>query len=100
MTGQQVPSRVQVTCNRCGASFEIPEISEATRHRIADLARSSGPFAATRELEDMFGMTLTSAKGLSVHLTKTAGHCHRCHKDLGSAGQVVCANCRSLNIDW
>lgn len=43
---------------------------------------------------------MENAKGIVLHLTYRAAHCHRCDDRLSGDAEVVCGKCRALNLDW
>ncbi len=90
-----------LTCERCGADVVIPDLSEAMKRTISDVAHRLGRLQAAIELKNRANLELAEGKSISFHLTDDDGKCHRCHSEiLGQTEAVVCSKCRSLNLRW
>jgi hypothetical protein len=85
-----------LNCKRCGADVVVPDLSEAVKKNISDVAHNVGRLQAAIELKDLANLALAEGKSLSFHLTDENGH-SEIH---GQAEEVVCSKCRSLNLRW
>src|SRR5262245_41934995 len=94
------PTITTITCERCGASFALPEIPADVRSRVVESARSGQRVHAIQYLHLRTRLALGDCKGIGFHITQTRGICHRCKTPLENSGQVVCRKCKSLNLDW
>jgi uncharacterized paraquat-inducible protein A len=91
---------VDVHCQRCGMTFELPELSDLLKGQLAEIARSGTIFEVIRQLNLQKGVERHSAKCLALHMTRVPGTCHRCHYPLLLSGQSKCPKCDALNLDW
>lgn len=86
-------------CRKCAQPINVPENwTSEKKSEIGNLIRKASPIFAIQYYRPI-GMDLTVAKGISLHVTREKGFCHRCRKDLIEyEGQ--CPKCKSLNLDW
>src|ERR1043166_6653784 len=91
---------MQVRCERCKATFLLPQSETSIREQVASLVRDEHPALATKILHDRTGLDLKDCKGVVLHITRKKSQCHRCKKAFRGDGQIVCENCGSLNLDW
>jgi hypothetical protein len=89
-----------VSCERCGAAFRLPQLTDSERSRVVGAVRAGQHAQAIQLLRKLAGFDLCDGKALEMHLTRTKGTCVRCRSSLPASGQVLCAKCHSLNIDW
>jgi hypothetical protein len=91
-----------VYCPHCKASFNLPEVTEPEREKIAEISRAGSPLQTIQRLRQLSGIGFRDAKAIELHLTDTRGICHRCKPPLPSsdANGVVCQKCKSFNLDW
>lgn len=87
-------------CPRCHGSIATPDLSESEKLALANLARSKTITEVILRLKRQVHFTLTDAKFLALHTTRTKGVCHRCYYPLEVPGESECPNCQALNLDW
>ncbi|WP_316234184.1 hypothetical protein [Bradyrhizobium sp. SZCCHNR1098] len=101
MNGAVEHARLSVFCPKCTTTVTWPSSLSATdQARIAAEIRRS-PIEGHKLLVAQFGFSMAEAKALTLHVTQTAGTCHRCRRPLSRKDDViVCEMCRSANLDW
>jgi hypothetical protein len=75
-------------------------LTQEQQKKCAELARSGSLSGAIDLLKNEVHMTPKDAKTAVSHVSKNGQICHWCQKALGSAGQIECGECRSLNFAW
>ena len=95
----ETPSHA-VLCEGCGAKLKVPDLSTVDYAHLARVTREQGPFMALVQLGKRWHMGLAESKILSEHISRTKGVCHKCQGPLVGSGEVVCQNCKSINLDW
>ena len=96
---------VEQACGQCGATFQMPDLPTSLRSSIAELVRSAPPtekwpFEAIDFLRSLGVIGLLHCKQVAEHITRSKGVCHSCDAELPASDEVVCENCRALNLDW
>src|ERR1041385_7760375 len=86
-------------CQRCGATFDVPEVSEILKLELAEIARSGTIYEVVRRLTSITGITRAEAKGIALHITRMKGVCHRCYYPLPTFSHYECPKCKALNFD-
>jgi endogenous inhibitor of DNA gyrase (YacG/DUF329 family) len=90
--------RLYIQCEKCRTSVVWPVgISESLAVEFAAIARSNS-LKGMKFAHEVLGLNSREVKALSLHVTRPAGHCHKCGKPV-LKGESVCS-CRSANIDW
>lgn len=87
-----------IECCKCRTTVVWPaDISAALAAEFAIAARRDR-LEGMCFAESKLRLGPREAKVLSLHVTRPAGHCHKCGKPV-EKGESICA-CRSANIDW
>ena len=89
-----------VHCRRCGATFHLASLSDRDRSRVAEMSRAGHGVQAMQLLRQISGVEIGDAKATEMHITRTAGVCHRCHRALPDPHPGDCPKCGALNYDW
>ncbi len=96
---------VDQACGQCGATFQMPDLPTNLRSSTAELVRSvspteKSPFEAIDLLRSFGVIGLLHCKRVAEHITRSKGVCHCCDTKLPASDEVVCKNCKALNLDW
>ncbi len=86
-------------CRKCESPINVPnDWTNEKKAEIASLIRKTSPLVAIQYFRPI-GMNLSDAKGISLHVTREKGQCHRCKTGLVEF-EDNCPKCKSLNLDW
>ncbi|MGJ5121006.1 hypothetical protein [Bradyrhizobium oligotrophicum] len=101
MNGAVEHARLSVHCPKRTITVTWPSsLSAEHKAKIAREIRRS-QIAGHKLLAAEFGFSMAEAKALTLHVTQTAGTCHRCRRPRSRKDDViVCEMCRSANLDW
>jgi hypothetical protein len=99
MTRPSAPTLTSLPCPRCGADVKWP--GEWDPKEKADFAAACRAYRLhiALDVRTRLGMELGEVKSLIFHISGALGACHFC-KSAVSGSEVVCAKCRSLNLNW
>jgi len=92
----------EIRCKWCEATLPIlADLDRALRDQVVDLVRHGSTAEAFGALARETGLTLKTAKAVTLHITRERGTCHRwpCKAKL-ETGRLDCPVCKGINFDW
>lgn len=99
MTLVEAHGRPHLQCGQCQTVVVWPKgLAGAEKAAIAVSVRRDAA-AAAREVESRYGFDEREGRALVVHVTRTAGQCHRCGAALEGI-ELLCAKCHAANLNW
>ena len=89
-----------IYCIRCESLVPTVDLTTAEKHSVAAIYRQQGPMAAIKQLTQCTRLSLVAAKSVVLHLTPQPHYCHRCNYQELEAGEALCPQCKSINLNW
>ena len=95
-----MPAMEKLYCMRCKSVVPTVALTAEEKQAVASIYRHGGPLAAIKQLTQHPGLGLLEAKSVALHLTQQPRCCHRCNYQELEAGEVLCPQCKSINLNW
>jgi transposase-like protein len=91
---------IAMYCPRCGSELQIPAFTPTEKKEITDFIHKNRPMAAIQVVVKNYGLSLRASKAIISHLNKKKGHCHRCSQPDLNGENVICTQCKCVNLNW